>query len=123
METASFEQASSTGIDPVSVLEIATKHEAEYSLPLRKINVLVNGCHTEAGVLDQGSQIVIIQEDLTNEVSAQINTQQVLCMEGTNGSMSRTLRCAEDLQMHIGDILFTIHAHVVCVAPFHLLLR
>ena len=92
VESAAFEQVcDTTGADPVSVLEIATKREAEYSLPLREINVLVNGHRTEAGVLDQGSQIVVIQEDLANEVGARINTQRVLRMEGANGSTSRTL--------------------------------
>ena len=123
VESAAFEQAcDTTGADPVSVLEIATKREAEYSLPLREIDVQVNGRRTEAGVLDQGSQIVVIREDLANEVGARINTQRVLRMEGANGSTSRTLGCAEDLQMRIGDISFTIHAHVVRVAPFRLLL-
>ena len=123
VESAAFEQVcDTTGADPVSVLEIATKCEAEYSLPLCEIDVLVNGRRTEAGVLDQGSQIVVIREDLANEVGAWINTQRVLRMEGANGSTSRTLGCAEDLQMRIGDISFTIHAHVVRVAPFRLLL-
>jgi hypothetical protein len=56
------------------------------------------------------------------EVSARINMQHTLRMEGANGSPSCTLRCAEDLNMHIGDVSFTIHAHVVCTAPFRLLL-
>jgi len=43
-------------------------------------------------------------------------------MEGANGSTSRTLGCAEDLNMHIGDVSFTIHMHVICTAPFRLLL-
>jgi hypothetical protein len=43
VESAAFEQVDdTTGTDLVSVLEIATKCEAEYSLPLYKIDVLVN---------------------------------------------------------------------------------
>ena len=42
VETASFEQASSDSMDPVLVLELATRREAEFSLPLREIDVLVN---------------------------------------------------------------------------------
>jgi hypothetical protein len=42
----------------------------------------------EAGMLDQGSQIVVICEDLANEVGTQINTQHTLHMEGANSSMS-----------------------------------
>ena len=122
VETASFEQADGEEMDPVSVLRLATRREAKFSLPLREIDVLVNSRKTEAGVLDQGSQIVVIREDLANEVGAQINTQRVLQMKGANSSTSRTLGCAEDLEMRIGDVSFTIHAHVVRTAPFRLLL-
>ena len=122
VETASFEQASGDSMDPVSVLEFAARREAEFSLPLREIDVLVNNLRTEAGVLDQGSQIVVIREDLAKEVNARINTQRTLRMEGANGGTSRTLGCAEDLSMRIGDVSFTIHAHVVRTAPFRLLL-
>ena len=95
VETASFEQAYDD--EPVSVLELAAKQEAKFSLPLREIDVLVNSCKTEAGVLDQGSQIVVMREDLANEVGAHINTQCTLHMEEASGSTSRTLGCAEDL--------------------------
>lgn len=43
-------------------------------------------------------------------------------MEGANGSTSQTLGCTEDLSMQIGDVSFTIHAHIVHTAPFRLLL-
>jgi hypothetical protein len=33
-----------------------------------------------------------------------------------------TLGCTEDLEMQIGDVSLTIHAHVVHTAPFCLLL-
>lgn len=68
---------------------MAAKREAEFSLPLREIDVLVNNLRTEAGVFDQSSQIVVIREDLAKEVGpgAKINTQCTLRMEGAN-SMS-----------------------------------
>ena len=43
-------------------------------------------------------------------------------MEGANGSTSCTLECVEDLNMCIDDVTFTIYAHVICKAPFRLLL-
>src|SRR5713226_8788356 len=123
VETNSFEQAPNVdSTDLVSVLGLFAKHEAEYSLPLCEIDILVNNLQTEAGVLDQGSQIVIIWKDLTKEVGARINTQFTLCMEGANSSTSYTLGCAKDLNMHIGDVSFAIHAHVICIVPFRLLL-
>jgi hypothetical protein len=47
-------------IPPSSVLELSTPRSAEYSLPLCEIDVLVNGTVPEAGILDQGSQIIVI---------------------------------------------------------------
>lgn len=64
---------------------LADKREAKFSFPLREFDVLVNNCRTYAGVLDQGSQIVVIREDLANEVGAKINAQRTLRMEGANG--------------------------------------
>ena len=98
------------------------QREAEFSLPLQKIKVHINNWCTEAGILDQGSQIVVIREDLAKEASVQINTEQTLRMKGANSSTLCTLGCAEDLNMRICDMSFTIHAHVVHTAPFRLLL-
>ena len=121
VETGSFEIVDETE-DPVSVLGLAAKHEAEFSLPLREIKVHINNRCTEAGILDQGSQIVVICEDLAKEAGVLINTKWTLRMEGANGSTLCTLSCAKDLNMCIGDVSFTIHAHVVRTAPFRLLL-
>lgn len=122
VETGSFEQVSNAGVEPVSVLELPTKREAEIFLPLREIDVLVNNLRIEASVLNQGSQIVVITEDLVKEVGARVNTQRTLCIQGANGGTSHTLGCAEHLSMRIGDISFAIHAHVVRTAPFRLVL-
>ena len=84
--------------------------------------MLVNNCCTEASVLNQGSQIVVIHKDLANEVGTKINKWRTLHMEGATGNTSRTLGCAEDLEMRISDISFTIHPHVVHTALFCLLL-
>jgi hypothetical protein len=122
VETGSVEQVNDDSADPVAVPALAAKREAESSLPRREINVLVKDLRMEAGVLDQGSQIVTVREDLAQEVGARINTQRTLRIKGANGSTSRTLGCAEDLNMRIGDVSFTLNAHVVRRAPFRLLL-
>ncbi|KAH9038820.1 hypothetical protein EDB84DRAFT_1226366, partial [Lactarius hengduanensis] len=89
---------------------------------LREVDILVNGTVSEAGVLDQGSQIVLIRKDLALEAGAHINTGHRIDMEGANGTVSKTFGCAENLAMQIGDVVFEIHAHVVDHAPFRLLL-
>jgi len=53
--------------DPLVVLGVTTR-TSKYSLPLCKVDVLINGIKSEAGILDQGSQIIIIRRDLAREV-------------------------------------------------------
>ncbi|KAH9991210.1 hypothetical protein BJV74DRAFT_711094, partial [Russula compacta] len=75
------------------------------------------------GVINPGLQIVAIQKDLADEVSAHINPSICLEMECASSAKNWTLSCAEYLMMKIGDIPFYIHTHVVKHAPFHILLR
>ena len=72
----------------------------------------------EAGILDQGSQIIVMQQDLVQEAGVHFNTSHQLDMEGANGPASKTMGCAENLTMQIGDVVFEVHAHIVECAPF-----
>ena len=74
------------------------------------------------GLLDLGSQIVVIRQDLAQEINARISPRLQIEMEGANGYTNWTLGCAEFLQMQVGDVSFKLHVHVVEHAPFHLLL-
>ncbi|KAI0264080.1 hypothetical protein BGY98DRAFT_878291, partial [Russula aff. rugulosa BPL654] len=89
---------------------------------LREIDILIGGKITEPGVIDPGSQIIVIRKDLAHEAGATINTDRLLQMEGANGATNWTLGCAEHLPMSLGGVHFTVHAHVVEHAPFRLLL-
>ena len=123
IEAGAFEETTDpTHTTPASVLGISTKRSAEFSLPLREVDVRINNKAIEPGVLDQGSQIIVIRADLAHEIGALINTKRRLEMEGANGSTSWTLGCAEDLPMRIGNVDFQVHAHVIETAPFRLLL-
>jgi hypothetical protein len=123
VDAGSYEAPSlPNAVPPFSVLELATPRMAEYSLPLREIDVLINGTVPEAGILDQGSQIIVIRWDLAQEAGVQFNPAFQLEMESANGLASKTLGCAENLSMQIGDVEFEVHAHIVERAPFRLLL-
>ena len=123
VDVASFEEIPSpVNTTPHSVLELSAPRIAKYSLPLREVDILINDLVPETGILDQGSQIVVIRQDLAMEAGAHINFEHQLEMEGANGLVSKTLGCAENLTMQIGDVTFEVHAHVVERAPFRLLL-
>lgn len=126
METGSFEEkAADTTIDATTSdqeFQDTNLCEPAYSLPLREVNVQINGQVTEAGVIDPGSQIIVIREDLVRKVGAGINTDRQLQMEGANGSTNWTLGCAEYLPLCVHGIPLNVHAHIVEHAPFQLLL-
>jgi hypothetical protein len=109
-------------VPPSSVLKLSTPRPAKYSHPLREIDVLVNGIVPEAGILDQGSQIIVIRWDLAREAEVQFNPNFQLEMEGANGLSSKTMGCAKNLTMQIGDVSFEVHTHIVERALFRLLL-
>jgi hypothetical protein len=118
VETGAFKEA---GNQPTN-LDSSVSQAADYTLPLCEVDVVINDKAVDAGVLDQGSQIIAIRADLAREVGAIINTKNCLEMEGANSSTSWTLGCAEHLQMSIGNIKFQVHAYVIENAPFRLLL-
>ena len=59
---------------PFSVLQFSAWHKPTFSLPLQEIDVSLGINLLEPGVLDPGSQIVVIQHDLARELRAHINT-------------------------------------------------
>lgn len=124
VETSSYEEAVDVAlVDTINQNSpFPSLREPAYSLPLREVDVQIGGKVTEAGVIDPGSQIIVMREDLAREVGASINTDRLLQMEGANGATNWTLGCAEYLPMRAGDISFVVHAHVVKHAPFRLLL-
>ena len=66
-----FEEAEVSA--PQEVLAHTILHILKYMLPLRKVDITINNLAVEARVLDNGSQIVAIHEDLAHEVHAWIN--------------------------------------------------
>jgi len=73
--------------------------EPEYSLPLQEIDINLGEGISEPGLLDPGSQIVVIRRDLAQEINAHVSPGLWIEMEGANGYTNWTLGCAEFLQM------------------------
>ena len=81
----------------------------------------MNGFTVKSAIIDQGSQIVVMWADVACACGAHVNTNNWIEMEGENGVKTWMLGCAEDLCMKIGELTFTMHAHVLDDAPFCLL--
>jgi hypothetical protein len=112
VKASSFEETGALSAVDISAYSTSVREPA-YSLPLREIDIQICDKVTEAGVIDLGSQIIVIREDLAQEVGATINTSHVLQMEGANGATNWTLGCAEFLPMCTGDVAFKVHVHSV----------
>ena len=124
IEASSYEETVETFTNNAAdrTNQVLHLQEPAYLLPLHEIEVEIGNKVVEMGVIDLGSQIIIIWEDLAQQVGATINANCLLEMEGANGATNWTLGCAEYLPMCIGDISFMVHAHVMKCAPFRLLL-
>jgi len=105
----------------VNVCAIAPVH-VEYSTPLREMKVTLNGVHEELALLDKGSEIVVIREDIWHKSQAAINPHIRMRMQTANGSTQDMPGCVEMLEVLVDGIKTWVHAYVIPKAPYRLLL-
>jgi hypothetical protein len=93
------------------------------SLPLGEIEVLINQQIPVRGVIDNGSQIITIREDLWKELShATILPAFRMMMEGADTNVSGTKGKIQDLPISVGPLTLYVQAQVVRMSPCKLLL-
>ncbi|KAJ8582376.1 hypothetical protein M405DRAFT_750358, partial [Rhizopogon salebrosus TDB-379] len=91
-------------------------------MPLRELRVTLNGTHSELGLLDEGSEIVVIHEDAWRKTNAPRNEQIRMRMQTANGGSQDMGGCVEMLEIDVDGIKTWAHAYVVPDAPYRLLL-
>ncbi|KAG2743038.1 hypothetical protein P692DRAFT_201724217, partial [Suillus brevipes Sb2] len=89
---------------------------------LREIRITLNGMHSELGLLDEGSEIVVIREDVWKKTNAPINPDVHMRMQTANGGSQELAGCLEMLEIDVEGIKTWAHAYVVPDAPYRLLL-
>ncbi|KAG2335643.1 hypothetical protein BDR05DRAFT_855710, partial [Suillus weaverae] len=89
---------------------------------LREIRVTLNGTHSELGLLDEGSEIVVIREDIWKKTNAPINQNVRMRMQTANGGSQEMAGCLEMLEIDVAGIKTWAHVYVVPDAPYRLLL-
>ena len=94
----------------------------EYSTPLCELRVTINGIHKELALLDDGSEIVIIREDIWKASQAKINSNVKMHMQTANGGIQHMPSCLEMLEIVIDGLKTWAHAFVIPDAPYRLLL-
>ena len=78
----------------ISAPAIAPVH-IKYLTPLREMKVTLNGVHEELALLDEGSEIVIIREDIWHKSQAAINPHIRMHMKTANGGTQDMPGCVE----------------------------
>ena len=94
----------------------------EFATPLREVEVVVMERHRELGLLDEGSEIVIVREDLCKELGLEVNKKRRMTMQMANGGKEEMQGCVEYLELEVGGVKTYAHAFVVQSAPYRLLL-
>ncbi|KAG2069209.1 hypothetical protein BDR04DRAFT_992891, partial [Suillus decipiens] len=89
---------------------------------LRELCVTLNGVHSELGLLDEGSEIVIIREDIWRKTNVPWNQQICMRMQTANGGAKDMGGCIEMLEIDVEGIKTWAHAYIVLDAPYRLLL-
>jgi len=95
----------------------------EFATPLREVEVMVMGRRRELGLLDEGSEIVIVQEDLCKELGLEVNKKRKMTMQTANGGKEEMQGCMEYLELEVGEVKTYAYVFVVQSAPYRLLLE
>jgi hypothetical protein len=91
-------------------------------MPLREIRVTLNGSHSELALLDEGSDIVVIRQDIWQKTNTPINQHVRMHMQTANGGSQEMAGCLEMLEIDVEGIKTWAHAYVVPEAPYRFLL-
>jgi hypothetical protein len=93
------------------------------SLRLREMEVSFGGRLRERAVLDSGSQIIVVREDLWKECEGvSMQPDGSINMESADSSVTSTLGILRNFPMTVGTITFYLQVQVVRQAPFRFLL-
>jgi len=76
----------------------------------------------ELGLLDEGSEIVIVQEDLCKEPGLEVNEKRKMTMQMANRGKEEIQEYVEYLELEVGGVKTYAHAFVVQIALYWLLL-
>jgi len=80
------------------------------------------GQHRELGLLDEGSEIVIVLEDLCDELGLEVNRKQRLTIQIANRGKKEMQGCVKYLELEVGGVKTYAHTFVVQLALYWLLL-
>ena len=78
--------------------------EAAPTLPLRTLDVILNGSTVVMGILDSGCQVAISHWDIWERLGAPLKHDQVMFMESSNGQANVTMGTLPRIHFMVEDI-------------------
>ena len=97
--------------------------EAAPTLPLRTLDVVLDGTTVVTGILDSSCQVVIIRRDIWEKLGAPLKHNQVMYMESANGQSNVMMGTLPQIRFTVGEINLYCMVQVVQEAPFECLIR
>jgi len=100
----------------------AVERTIPFSCALREVDVKLNGKVLCTGVLDTGSQLMLVREDVWKLMGASLDTSRRTKMHNADNQASYALGVADSVQVDIGGSIVYLHFSVVRDAPFQVLI-
>ena len=95
---------------------------AKKSLVLHSIFWLVDNQQHVEGILDPGSQIIIMAEEVCLDLGLVYDPTVVLHMQSANGEVNPLLGLTRNIPMHIGNIMLYVKIHIIGNPAYDVLL-
>jgi hypothetical protein len=95
---------------------------AKESLALRSIFPVVNNQWEVEAILDPGSQIIAMSEDMCLDLALPYDPSVILTMQSANGAVDKSLGLARNVPICIGGITLYVQIHVIRSPAYDILL-
>jgi len=103
--------------DPREILTVAKE-----SLALRSIHMFIDHQNEVEAIIDPGSQIIAMSEDVCHQLSLLYDPTIRVNMQSANGEIDQSLGLARNVPCSIGDITLYLQIHVIRNPTYNVLL-
>lgn len=95
---------------------------AKESAALRSIYPIVDNSHKIECILDPGSQIIAMSEEVCHELSLIYDPSITLNMQSANGTVDKSLGLARNVPFRIGSLTVYVQVHIIRAPAYDILL-
>lgn len=95
---------------------------AKESMALRSIFPVVNNHNHVEAILDPGSQIIAMSEEVCIDLALPYDPGVILTMQSANGAIDQSLGLARNVPIYIGDITLYVQIHIIRSPAYDILL-